>query len=321
VARWIVKDYLTHKSQLARSAANNEQANLFATWADALASLTAEQATVAHVTLHLNAADSFDWCNGTADLMMACADTQPIRISASADSLIMETTATPRLAINDLTAQHSLRKRALHAPAFEHWFEEDGFDCMAGVSPIETFVQAQLLHLHQQTQKTINQLRRLSAHLHAHCPGLPPAACLHQTAQADAYVQKHGEAPNPALYALLECELSRPADQGGLTLHEALLADPSRTLQFKDITWPDVPLALQLMQTLALAAEQQTLEAASVLQMAVMDHLLREPSAQAEQPIAVHAPIQTDAALPNLQTEIQNRFGGLGIELKARGLA
>jgi hypothetical protein len=55
--------------------------------------------------------------------------------------------------------------------------------------------------------------------------------------------------------------------------------------------------------------------------MAVMDHLLREPSAQAEQPIAVHAPIQTDAALPNLQTEIQNRFGGLGIELKARGLA
>lgn len=266
--------------------------------------------------LQLPARQGFDLCSGNAELFEGPSGAYCHRFVENDTHRIVRMAAWPRIALDSLTAGHTLRSRSCNEPAFSAWFSEDESDHDAGIHPIETFVQAELLHLNPHIHRTLSQLRKLSTHLQAHCPHLQPVAAVHDMAQADAWCVQHGQPVQPALYALLECGVSTsPTPE---TVHACLRGDAKRSLQLRDIQWPHIPESLLLLSALARIAASDRAERAAYEQLALLDVMLRKPDSALPQ---VTHPMNdwTDTRLAQLHQRLQTSFGTLGQVLHERG--
>ncbi len=280
------------------------------------------------LTLHFSDASQFDYCAGGADLFIKPVGLTTHRLTETDNSRSLTVDGASRQSIDSLTAAHPLRQRSMEDVAFNGWFTEDGLECDTGVSPIETFVQAELLHMQQQAQRTLVQMRRLSAHLQAQCPHLEPLEAMHHAAQADAWLAQHGQAASASLYRLLECTVTASLDGKGnglLSVHEFFKHNPTRLPTFNTIAWPHVPAGLQLLQTLAALSQSTHADETGAMQisaylierLAVLDLLMRDPAQQTSRT----APISVDAASrENLLNNLRGRFANLATQMQASGL-
>ncbi len=269
-------------------------------------------------TLTLEPADGFEFNNGGCDLFINDETPAFFKAVEEDNSVTLNIPRADRLAINDVTLSHSLRKRGVSADSFSGWFEEDGFSCAVGISPIETFVQSQVVHLHHQSQRTFNQLRRLALHLQMHCANTTPSACMENAEQAQVYFEQFGETPNPSLYRLLECECLLDGD-ASKTLYEVLCDSQATPLTHKQVVWPCEPMSLGMLRLLAGIAETTEPEGNALRLLAVCDQLIREPKNEEVSRAHIFSN-NSSADTEKLHGELRTRFQNLSVDLKNRGL-
>ena len=314
---WTISDYL-EKMSVQKTEPAFRKTSVYENLLEVFEHQSASILQAHSFTLTLEPADGFEFNNGGCDLFISDETPAVYKAVEEDNSFTLNIPRADRLAINDVTLSHTLRKRGVSADSFSGWFEEDGFACAVGISPIETFVQSQMLHLHHQSQRTFNQLRRLALHLQAQCPGLAPSLCMENAAQAQLYFEQFGEAPNPSLYRLLECECLLEAD-ASKTLYEVFCEASATALTHAQVVWPCEPMSLGMLRLLATIADSSELQGNELRLLAVCDQLLREPKNEEVARAEVLGNNST-ANAKKLQDELRTRFQNLSTELKSRGL-
>ncbi|MCE2679472.1 MAG: hypothetical protein LW629_03260 [Burkholderiales bacterium] len=314
---WVISDYL-EKASAKKTEPAFRKTSVYESLLEVFEHQSGAIFTAASFTLTLEPADGFEFNNGGCDLFIN--DETPAFFKAVEEDshFTLNIPRADRLAINDVTLSHSLRKRGVSADSFSGWFEEDGFACAVGISPIETFVQSQVVHLHHQSQRTFNQLRRLALHLQTHCANIAPSACMENAEQAQVYFEQFGETPNPSLYRLLECECLLEGDTSK-TLYEVFCESQATPLTHKQVVWPGEPMSLGMLRLLANIAENHDLESNALRFLAVFDQLIREP--KNEEVSRAHIFSNNSVSdVEKLHAELQTRFQNLSADLKNRGL-
>ncbi len=314
---WVITDYL-QRASAQRVEPDFRKTSVYESLLEVFEHQSTAIFKAERLTLTLEPADGFEFNNGGCDLFIN--DETPAFFKAVEEDshFTLNIPRADRLAINDVTLSHTLRKRGVSADSFSGWFEEDGFACAVGISPIETFVQSQVVHLHHQSQRTFNQLRRLALHLQTHCANAAPTACMENVEQAQRYFEQFGETPNPSLYRLLECECLLESG-ASKTLYEVFCDAQTTTPTHTQVVWPCEPLSLGMLRLLANIADRNELEGNALRLLAVCDQLIREP--KNEEVSRAHIFSKNSAAdIEKLHAELKKRFQNLSAELKNRGL-